>query len=85
MIELDLKDYENYSLKVIDEIVKQFDPTCVITVDGRKPVNELFETIKSKLMTMPLHYTVLPEIVEIQAKSGLSEDYTYGGSEFEFE
>uniref|UniRef100_A0A2S2PMZ3 Adenylate kinase domain-containing protein 1 n=1 Tax=Schizaphis graminum TaxID=13262 RepID=A0A2S2PMZ3_SCHGA len=85
MIELDLKDYENYSLKVIDEIVKQFDPTCVITVDGRKPVNELFETIKSKLMTMPLHYTVLPEIVEIQAKTGLSEDYTYGGSEFEFE
>lgn len=85
MIELDLQNYENYSLKVIDEIVKQFDPTYVITVDGRKPVNELFETVKSKLMTMPLHYTVLPEIVEVRAKSVLPEDYEYGGSEFESE
>lgn len=85
MIELDLQDYENYSLKVIDEIVKQFDPTCVITVDGRKPVNELFQTVKSKLITMPLQYTVLPEIMEVRTKYVSPEDYEYGGSEFEFE
>lgn len=85
MIELDLMNYENYSLKVIDEIVKQFDPTCVITVDGRKPVNELFETVKSKLMTMPLQYTVLPETVEVRPKLVSKEDYEHGGSEFELE
>jgi len=85
MIELDVKDYENYSLRVIDEIVKQFDPARVITLDGRKPVNELIETIKAKLMTMSLQYTVLPKIIGFRDKSVSSEDYAYGGSEFEFE
>jgi len=86
IIKLDLKDYENYSLKVIDQIVKQFDPTRVITVDGRKPVNELFETIKVKLMTMSLQRTVLPKIVQFLDKSVSSEDYAYGGgSEYELE
>jgi len=82
MIELDVKDYQNYSLKVIDEIVKQFDPARVITLDGRKPVDELIETIKAKLMTMSLQYTVLPKIMQFQDKSVSSEDYAYDGSEF---
>lgn len=81
MIELDVKDYENHSLKVIDEIVKQFDPARVITLDGRKSVDELMETIKAKLMTMSLQYTVLPKIMEFQDKSVSSEDYAYDGSE----
>jgi len=85
IIELDVKDYENFSLKVIDEIVKQFDPARVITLDGRKPVDELMETIKAKLMTMSLQYTVLPKIVKFQDKSVSSEDYAYDGSELLFE
>ncbi|XP_060872308.1 adenylate kinase 9-like [Metopolophium dirhodum] len=85
IIELDVKDYENYSLKVIDEKVKQFDPARVITLDGRKPVDELMETIKAKLMTMSLQYTVLPKIVNFQDKSISSEDYAYDGTELLFE
>jgi len=85
IIELDVKDYEKYSLKVIDEIVKQFDPARVITLDGRKPVDELMETIKAKLMTMSLQYTVLPKIMKFQDKSVSSEDYAYDGTELLFE
>lgn len=81
-VEMDVKSYECHSLKVIDEIVKQFDPACVITVDGRKPVSELFETVKAKLMTMSLQRTVLPEIVLNQDASVTSiEEH----NEFEFE
>lgn len=61
--ELDLVDYKQHSLGVIEKIIKQFDPGCVISIDGRKPVKEIFETIKMKLMTMPMRQTVLPEIV----------------------
>jgi len=85
MIELDVKDYENFSLGIIDKIVKQFNPERVITLDGRKPVNELMETIKAKLMTMSLQYTVLPKTAQLQDKSVPSESYAYGGSEFESE
>lgn len=61
--ELDLVDYKQHSLEVVEKIIKHFDPGCVISVDGRKPVKELFETIKVKLMTMPVRRTVLPEII----------------------
>lgn len=61
--ELDLADFKEHSLIVVEDIIKQFDPGCVITVDGRKPVKELFDTIKAKLLTLPLRRTVLPEIV----------------------
>lgn len=63
MAEIEHDNYEKHSFVAVEEIVKQFDPNFVITLDGRKPVTELFETIKAKLMTMPLQRTVSPEIV----------------------
>lgn len=64
MAELRLEDYENYSLPVVEDIVKQFDPTFVITVDGRRPVQETWNTVQAKLMTMSLHRGVVPKIIE---------------------
>lgn len=61
--EFGLKDYEEHSLPAIDETFRRFNPDRLITVDGRRPAEELFETIKAKLTAMPLHRTVLPEIV----------------------
>lgn len=61
--EIEHDNYKEYSFTVVDEIVQQFDPNFVITLDGRKPVTELFEIIKAKLMTMPLQRTVLPVVV----------------------
>lgn len=79
--DLDRNDYITSSLIVIDEIVKQFDAAFVITVDGRKPMEELFETIKARLMMIPLQYTVLPEIVKKQddtASGNVLENNAHG-------
>lgn len=61
--ELDLMYYEKYSSVIVDEVVKRFNAEFVITIDGRRPVSELLKTIKSKLMTMPLQRTILPEVI----------------------
>jgi hypothetical protein len=81
IVDLDRNDYITSSLEVVDEIVKQFDAAFVITIDGRKPTEELFETIKDRLMTMPLQRTVLPEIVKKQddtASGDISENNVHG-------
>lgn len=62
--EFDLDEYERHSLPAVDETFKRFDPDRLITVDGRRPVGELFEMVKAKLLvTGPLQRTILPEIV----------------------
>lgn len=63
MAELDLEDYEKHSLPAVDETFRRFNPDRLIAVDGRRPAGELFETIKAKLTAMPLHRTIVPEIV----------------------
>lgn len=81
--ELDVECYELISWKSVDEAVKQFDPAFVITVDGRKPVDELFATVRARLSTMPLQRTVLPEVVPrdeqevVMDESALLDDYAY--------
>lgn len=83
MADLSRKNYNYCALQVVDEIVKHFDAAFVITVDGRKPMEKLFETIKAKLMTMPLQRTALPEIVtEPDTKSyDGSQNYTDGSND----
>jgi len=76
---LSLEAYEQYTFKAVDEIVKQFDSEFVITVDGRRPVEMIFETIKAKLMVMHIQRTVLPKIIKNgdESSSVLSEHNTY--------
>jgi len=76
--ELGLEAYERYTFKAVDEIVKQFDSEFVITVDGRRPVDMIFETIKAKLMATRIQRTVLPKIIKNSDESSvLSKHYTY--------
>lgn len=84
MAEFDLNDYEKHSLMAVDEAFKRFDADMTITLDGRKPVVELFETIKAKLKTMPLQRTVLPEIIREERSTTLQKkNKTYIISETE--
>lgn len=87
-----MTDYELNSSVVVDEVVKQFDPAYVITVDGRRPVDELFETVKARLTTMPLQRPPIPEAVPPDRRPGESRpsaNHAYpsewSGEEFEEE
>lgn len=79
--ELDLDGYRQNVSKTVDEVVKQFDPAFVITVDGRRPVSELLETVKARLTMMPVQYPVVPETVprdpRLDGTSTSSEDRAY--------
>lgn len=66
--ELDLDGYKQNVSKTVDEVVKQFDPAFVITVDGRRPVRELLETVKARLTMMPVQYPVVPERVSLDPR-----------------
>jgi len=59
-----LEAYEEYALRAVEEVVKQFDTEFVITVDGRRPVNTIFETIVEKLKTMGVQRTILARVVK---------------------
>lgn len=61
--ELDLESYERNAAAAVDETVKQFDPVFVVTVDGRRPVDELLETVEARLATLPVRPPALPEIL----------------------
>lgn len=77
IVQLCLDAYEQYSIKAVEEIIKQFDSEFVITVDGRRPVNMIFDTIKAKLMAMHIQRTVLPKIIVDRDEPVLSERYTH--------
>lgn len=86
--ELDTYGYQQNASNAVDEVVKQFDPAFVITVDGRRPVNELLETVKARLATMPVQRPVVPEIVSqtnppLDGRSSSSEGRSEGSREYD--
>lgn len=62
--ELELESYERNAAAAVEEAVKQFDPVFVVTVDGRRSVDELLETVKARLETLPVRPPALPEILQ---------------------
>lgn len=53
-------DHADEYAHAVDAVIKRFDPGRVITVDGRRPVAGLFETVRARLVSMPLQRTVVP-------------------------
>ncbi|XP_050431129.1 adenylate kinase 9-like [Adelges cooleyi] len=79
---MDIHIYQKFLLEVIEDAIKRFDQQFVITMDGRLPVEVIFETVKAKLLTLPLQRTPIPKFI-------FKEDASISGSSamdrFEYE
>lgn len=69
-----MDSYKRNVAAAVDEAVKQFDPVFVVTVDGRRPVDELLETVKARLAALPVRPPALPEILRYDEPAGRTDE-----------